>query len=219
MLVFDSVTKEYPDGTLALQEITFSVSEGDFVFVVGPSGSGKTTLIKMILREELPTEGTLFFEDWEIPRLSDGMATRLRRQLGTVFQEYKLIPSRTVLENVVLPLEVLGEKDAKDRAIETLSLVGLEDRANLFPRNLSGGEKQRVAFARALVHKPRLLLADEPTGNIDRESSEKICNILERINKNGTTVLVSTHDVWTIEQFNKRTLELEDGRLVGGSAE
>ncbi|MEA2020570.1 MAG: ATP-binding cassette domain-containing protein [Patescibacteria group bacterium] len=215
MLVFDSVTKEYPDGTCALREITFSVSEGDFVFVVGPSGSGKTTLIKMILREELPTEGTLYFEDWEIPRLSDSMATELRRQLGTVFQEYKLIPSRTVLENVILPLEIMGEENAKDRALETLSLVGLEDRANLFPQNLSGGEKQRVSFARALIHKPRLLLADEPTGNIDRGSSEKICEILERINKNGTTVLVSTHDIWIVDQFDKRTLELEDGKLVG----
>lgn len=217
MLVFDSVTKEYPDGTCALREVTFSVSEGDFVFVVGPSGSGKTTLIKLVLREEFPTEGTLFFEDWEIPRLNDNKATKLRRQLGTVFQEYKLIPSRTVLENIAIPLHVLGEKDIKERAMETLSMVGLADRANLFPKNLSGGEKQRVSFARALIHKPRLLLADEPTGNIDQEASEKICEILEKINKNGTTVLVSTHDLWMVKQLDGRNLELENGKMVNGS--
>lgn len=217
MLFFDHVTKEYKDGTRALEEVTFSLSEGNFSFVVGPSGSGKTTIIKLVLREEIPTEGTLFLEDLEIPKLGDGKATRLRREVGVVFQDYKLIPSRTVIENVSLPLHVLREDNIEERAMEALSLVGLSDRAKLFPYNLSGGERQRVAFARALVHKPRLLLADEPTGNIDRAASEKICAILEKVNKGGTTVLVSTHDLWIVEQLDKRILELEGGKLVSDS--
>ena len=215
MITFNSVTKEYPDGTCALDSVSFSVSEGEFVFVVGPSGSGKTTLIKLILREELPTEGTLFFEDLEIPSLGDRQAAGLRRQIGTVFQEFKLIPSRTILENVTLPLRVIGEKEAAEkRALEVLSLVGLLDRASLFPRNLSGGEKQRVAFARALVHRPRLLLADEPTGNIDQDSSEKVCEVLGRINEAGTTVLVATHNLDIVGKMKRRVLELEGGKLV-----
>ena len=180
MIRFDSVTKEYPDGTRALENVSLSISEGEFVFVVGSSGAGKTTLIKLLLREELPTEGTLFFEDLEIPSLRDSQATALRRQIGTVFQEFKLIPSRTVLENVTLPLRVMGEKNSEGRALEVLSLVGLSNKASLFPRNLSGGEKQRVSFARALIHRPRVLLADEPTGNLDQASGKKIIELLKK---------------------------------------
>ena len=214
MIRFDSVTKEYPDGTRALENVSLSISEGEFVFVVGSSGAGKTTLIKLLLREELPTEGTLFFEDLEIPSLRDSQATALRRQIGTVFQEFKLIPSRTVLENVTLPLRVMGEKNSEGRALEVLSLVGLSNKASLFPRNLSGGEKQRVSFARALIHRPRVLLADEPTGNIDEESTQKICDILEKVNRAGTTVLVATHNLGMVKKMRRRVVRLEKGKVV-----
>lgn len=215
MIHFDAVSKEYPDGTRALDQISFEVGEGEFVFLVGPSGAGKSTLLRLLLREELPTEGTLFFEDLEIPQLRDGNVAALRRQIGTVFQEFRLIPSRTVLENVTLPLEVLGDRQALERAMEIMELVGLSDRARLFPRNLSGGEKQRAAFARALVHKPRLLLADEPTGNVDPGSTAKIFEILETVNKAGTTVLVATHDDVVVNRMQRRVLHLDHGRLVG----
>ena len=215
MIKFEDVTKEYSDGTHALDGVSFAVNSGEFVFVVGSSGSGKTTLMKLILREELPTKGTLFFEDLEVPSLKDRQATALRRQIGMVFQEFKLIPSRTVLENVTLPLRVIREKEAaEERALEVLTLVGLSDRAQLFPKNLSGGEKQRVSFARALIHRPRLLLADEPTGNIDQASSEKVCEVLAKINEAGTTVLVATHDLAIVKKMKRRVLELEEGKVV-----
>jgi len=219
MIRFDSVTKEYSDGTRALDKVTFSVSEGEFVFVVGPSGAGKTTLIKLLLREELPTEGTIFFEDLEIPTLKNSILSELRCQIGVVFQEFKLIPSRTVLENVTLPLEIMGGSSPAEQALEVLELLGLSDRANLFPKNLSGGEKQRVSFARALIHKPRLLLADEPTGNIDPETSEKICEVLKKVNKAGTTVLVATHDPEMVNRLKQRVVRLEKGVVVGDERE
>ena len=219
MIQFDSVTREYPDGTRALDGVSFSVSKGEFVFVVGPSGAGKTTLIKLLLREEVPTEGTIFFEDLEIPTLKNSILSELRRQIGVVFQEFKLIPSRTVLENVILPLEIVGSVDAAEQVFEVLELLGLSDRANLFPRNLSGGEKQRVSFARALIHKPRLLLADEPTGNIDPETSDKICEVLEKVNEAGTTVLVATHNPEMVNKLKRRVVRLEEGRVVGDEKE
>jgi len=214
MLRFDSVTKEYPDGTLALDEVTFSVSKGEFVFIVGPSGAGKTTLFKLLLREELPTGGTLFFEDLEIPVLKNSILSELRRQIGVVFQEFKLIPSRTVLENVILPLEILGSDSPMEDALDVLELLGLSDRAHLFPRNLSGGEKQRVAFARALIHRPRVLLADEPTGNIDPQTGEIICSVLRKVNRAGTTVLVATHDPAMVNKMKRRVVRLERGKVV-----
>lgn len=215
MIKFDSVTKEYPDGTRALENVSFSVSESEFVFVVGPSGAGKTTLIKLLLREELPTEGTIFFEDLEIPTLKNAALSEMRRQIGVVFQEFKLIPSRTVLENVILPLEIVGGVSPSEQALEVLELLGLSGRANLFPKNLSGGEKQRVSFARALIHKPRLLLADEPTGNIDPGTSERICEVLEKINRAGTTVLVATHNLGMVKKMKRRVVRLEEGGVVG----
>jgi len=214
LIKFDSVTKEYSDGTRALDGVSFSVAEGEFVFVVGPSGAGKTTLVKLLLREEVPSEGSLFFDEWEIPELSDSAVAELRRQVGVVFQEFKLIPSRTVLENVTLPLEVVGAEDAAERALEVLELVGLSDRANLFPYHLSGGEKERVSFARALVHKPRLLLADEPTGNIDPETTAKILEVLTKVNEAGTTVIVATHDEVVVDRLRRRVVRLEKGKVV-----
>lgn len=218
MLRFESVSKEYPDGTRALDSVTFSVDSGDFVFVIGPSGAGKTTLVKLLLREELPSEGTLFFGDWEIPLLKNSKLSELRRQIGVVFQEFKLIPSRTVLENVILPLEISGEVGATESAFEVLELLGLANRANLFPRNLSGGEKQRVSFARALIHRPQLLVADEPTGNIDPDTAGKICEVLTKVNEAGTTVLVATHDPTMVNKMRKRVLKLDFGRLVSDEA-
>jgi len=214
LIKFDLVTKEYSDGTRALDGVSFSVAEGEFVFVVGPSGAGKTTLVKLLLREEVPSEGSLFFDEWEIPELSDSAVAELRRQVGVVFQEFKLIPSRTVLENVTLPLEVVGAEDAAERALEVLELVGLSDRANLFPYHLSGGEKERVSFARALVHKPRLLLADEPTGNIDPETTAKILEVLTKVNEAGTTVIVATHDEVVVDRLRRRVVRLEKGKVV-----
>ncbi|MFW6143794.1 MAG: cell division ATP-binding protein FtsE [Patescibacteria group bacterium] len=214
LLNFDSIRKEYADGTVALDNVSFGVDAGEFVFVVGPSGAGKTTLLKLILREEFPSEGSLFFEDKEIPKLSSNEVSKLRRQIGVVFQEFRLIPSRTVLENVLLPLEITDDSASSERALEILELLDLADRAQLFPSSLSGGEKQRVSFARALVHKPRVLLADEPTGNIGPQSSQKISNVLAKANEAGTTIFVCTHDENMVNTLRRRVLRLESGRLV-----
>jgi len=216
MIEFKEVSKHYPNCTAALDKITFSVSPGEFVFIVGPSGAGKTTVVKLLTREELPTEGEIWFSERELTSLRPREVLQHRRDLGVVYQDYKLLPKKTAFENVALALEVLGRPDHEIKEIvpHVLSLVGLEERAEHFPHQLSGGEQQRLAIARALAHEPKALVADEPTGNIDPEAAWSIVKLLEKINKMGTTVLVATHAAHIVDKLNERVVELERGRVV-----
>lgn len=216
MIEFKEVSKHYPNSTVALDKVTFSVSPGEFVFIVGPSGAGKTTLVKLLTREELPTEGEIRFGERELTSLRPREVIQHRRDLGVVYQDYKLLPKRTAFENVALALEVLGRSDHEIGEIvpHVLSLVGLEERAEHFPHQLSGGEQQRLAIARALVHEPRVLIADEPTGNIDPETAWAIVKLLEKINKIGTTVLVATHAPHIVDKLNERVVELKRGQVI-----
>lgn len=216
MIEFRQVTKHYPNSTIALSKVTFSVSPGEFVFIVGPSGAGKTTLVKLLTREELPTEGEIRFGERELTLLRPQEVIQHRRDLGVVYQDYRLLSKKTAFENVALALEVLGRPDYEIREIvpHVLSLVGLEERGQHFPHQLSGGEQQRLAIARALVHEPKALIADEPTGNIDPETAWGVIKLLEKINKMGTTVLVATHAAHIVDKLDERVVELERGRVV-----
>lgn len=216
MIEFKEVTKHYPNGTVALDKVSFSVSPGEFVFIVGPSGAGKTTLVKLLTREELPTEGEIRFGETELTTLRPRDVIRHRRDLGVVYQDYRLLPRKTAFENIALALEVLGRSDREIAELvpHVLSLVGLEERVEHFPRQLSGGEQQRLAIARAIVGEPKALVADEPTGNIDPESAWAIVKLLEKINKMGTTVLVATHAAHIVDKLDQRTVRLERGQIV-----
>lgn len=216
MIEFKGVTKEYPDGTLAVAEIDLAIKAGEFIFVVGPSGAGKTTLVKLLIREELPTLGEIYFEEKEITSLPQRLLPLLRREIGVVFQDYKLLPQKTVFENVALALEVLGKSSAEvDKLVpKVLRLVSLEGRAAHFPAQLSGGERQRVAIARAIVHEPKVLVADEPTGDIDPAMSWSITRLLGRINEWGTTVIIATHDADIVNSLRRRVVALDRGRVV-----
>ncbi|OIP97985.1 cell division ATP-binding protein FtsE [candidate division WWE3 bacterium CG09_land_8_20_14_0_10_39_24] len=218
MIVFDNVSKKYSDGTLALEDINFSIKGGEFVFITGPSGAGKTSLLKLIIREETPSLGEIFVDENSITKIKPKEVPSLRRKIGFIFQDFKLLESLTVFENVALTLEVVGrgDKDIKDAVGEVLNLVGLSEKINSFPSLLSGGEKQRVAIARALVHEPKILLADEPTGMIDPATGWEIVNLLEKINGWGTTVVVATHNLDVVSSLNKRDIKIEKGRLVSG---
>ncbi len=216
MLKFDSVTKEYKDGTKALEEVSFAVSEGEFLFITGPSGAGKTTLIKLLIREELLTEGEIIFNDLEISSVAPGKLPDLRRQIGVVYQDFKLIPNKTVYENVAFALEVLGKSDeeVEEKVEEVLDTVDLSDRYDLFPHNLSGGEKQRAALARAISLDPKVLIADEATGNIDKVLAWGILDLMDKFNKSGTTVIMTTHETDFVKSLKKREVRLEGGRVV-----
>jgi cell division transport system ATP-binding protein len=216
MIQFKEVSKHYPDGTVALDKVSFSVDPGEFLFVVGPSGAGKTTLVRLLTREERPTEGSVLFDEQDLSTLKGRDLLKHRRELGIVHQDYKLLQEKTAFENVALALEVLGRSDAEIKEIvpHVLSLVGLEDRAEHFPYQLSGGERQRLAFARALAPEPKALVADEPTGNIDPESAWSAVRLLEKINEMGTTVLVATHAPEIVDKLGRRVVGLEGGRLV-----
>jgi cell division transport system ATP-binding protein len=216
MIIFKDVSKNYPDGTIALDKINLAIDPGEFVFIVGPSGAGKTTLVKLLTREETPTEGEVYFGDRDVTSLRPKEIIRHRRDLGVIYQNYRLLPKKTGYENIALALEVLGRPDREIKEIvpHVLSLVGLEDRASHFPGQLSGGEQQRLAIARALAPEPKVLIADEPTGNIDPESAWAIIKLLEKINKMGTTLLVATHAAHIVDQLNERVVGLEHGQLV-----
>ncbi len=220
MIHFYRVSKHYPGGQRALDEITFQIERGEFAFLTGPSGAGKTTLLRLIFRQEIPTSGQILVNGRNVASLPRRKMPFLRRTMGVVFQDFRLIPRKTVFENVSYLPRVLGldRQRQKRLAYETLRRVGLAHRMKAFPLELSGGEQQRVAIARALVNQPEILVADEPTGNLDPEMAREIFELFLEINRRGTTVLVATHDARLLERLDKRVLSLRAGRLQDDSA-
>lgn len=217
LITLSEVTKTYKTGVTAIYNLDLKIKKGDFVFVIGGSGSGKSTLIKMLYREEKPTSGNIVVGGISVAKLRNSRVYKLRRKLGIVFQDYRLLPKLTVYENVAFALEVIGAKksEIKTQTLKALDLVGLKNKVRNYPEELSGGEQQRVAIARAIVNRPKLLLCDEPTGNLDSERSIEIIKVLEEINKTtGTTVIVATHDKEIVNKMKKRVIVLKDGRLV-----
>ena len=216
MIQFLSVTKTYDNGFYALQELDFEIQDGEFVFLVGPSGSGKTTIIKLLIREELPSSGQIYFDDEDITRFKTKKIYQLRRKIGVIFQDYKLINELTAYENVAFVMEAAGQQDKeiKENVPYLIDIVGLTSRMYAFPYQLSGGEKQRVAIARAMANNPKLLIADEPTGNLDPETAWDIAQILYKINNWGTTVLMSTHGSDIVNSMHKRVIRLKSGVMV-----
>lgn len=220
MLVMKGVSKTYPSGAVALRNVDIQIKPGEFVFVVGPSGAGKSTFIKMLFREILPTTGKLFVDGVDVQSLKQEEVPFLRRQLGIIFQDYRLLPDRTVYDNVAFAMQVIEVpyRQIKRRVSAVLDLVGLRSRANDFPGELSGGEQQRVAIARAIVNDPLLVIADEPTGNLDPETSMDIMKIFDAINASGTTIVMATHDKTIVDVMKKRVVAIEDGYIVRDDA-
>jgi cell division transport system ATP-binding protein len=219
---FEKVTKTYAgQGHPALDQISIEVEKGEFVFLVGTSGSGKSTALRLVLRESRPTSGRVYVAGKEINRLASWKVPRLRRQIGTVFQDFRLLQNKTVSENVAFALQVIGKSKSEIRSLvpETLEMVGLEGKGDRMPDELSGGEQQRVAVARAFVNRPMILIADEPTGNLDPTTSVGIMKLLDRINRTGTTVVMATHDSSIVDQMRKRVIELDAGRVVRDQAQ
>lgn len=216
MIKFRNVSKIYPPDTAALRDVTLHIAPGEFVSVVGQSGQGKTTLAKMIIAEERPTKGRVIIGGWDISNIRHGEIPTLRRQIGVVFQDFKLLPRKTVAENVAFALEVSGQSNAEIRSIvpQVLKVVGLEQKADRFPSQLSGGEQQRVVIARALVHRPKILVADEPTGNLDSINVQEIINILLKINSFGTTIVLVTHNHDIVNSLKKRVITLDHGMVI-----
>lgn len=218
MVKFETVTKKYDDGIIALEDVCFDIDSGEFCFITGPSGAGKSTIVKLLIKDELPTSGNIFYEDIEVTKIPHKMLPSYRQKLGVVFQDMKLLDTRTLAENVAFALEILKKnpKEIKDTTDYLLELVGLEDRSKLLPKQLSGGEQQRGAIARALASNPTLFLADEPTGNLDDENAFMILDILKKINASGTTVMVITHNNRLVDSSNgsARKIHLKHGKLV-----
>ncbi|HVC71428.1 MAG TPA: cell division ATP-binding protein FtsE [Acidimicrobiales bacterium] len=220
MISFENVTKSYKGGTLAIRDMSLDIDKGEFVFLVGSSGSGKTTFIRLLLREEAPTQGRILVAGRDIANLSHWRIPYLRRNIGCVFQDFRLLPNKNVFENVAFALEVIGRPKhvIASQVPQILDLVGLSKKRESLPGELSGGEQQRVAVARAFVNRPLILLADEPTGNLDPATSQGIMRLLERINKTGTTVVIATHDSGIVDQMRRRVVELDHGTLVRDQA-
>jgi cell division transport system ATP-binding protein len=216
MIRFESVTKIYNGDVVALRDVSINVNKGEFVFIVGPSGSGKSTALRLLLREETATSGRLVVAGRDISRLSSWKVPQLRRNIGCIFQDYKLLPSKTVYENVAFAQEVIGRARhiVQAQVPQILDLVGLSKKADRFPNELSGGEQQRVSMARAFVNRPLILLADEPTGNLDPATTVGIMRLLDRINRTGTTVVMATHDQRIVDAMRRRVVELDRGHMV-----
>lgn len=217
----EHVTKVYKTTPRpALQDVSVDVVKGEFVFLIGPSGSGKSTFLRLLLREEVPSKGRVYVSNFDVARMARRRVPRLRQSIGCVFQDFRLLVNKTVAENVAFALEVIGKPRHTIRKVvpEVLQLVGLEGKANRMPHELSGGEQQRVAIARAFVNRPLVLLADEPTGNLDPDTSQDIMLLLERINRTGTTVLMATHDHSIVDSMRRRVVELDQGRVIRDDA-
>ncbi len=216
MIEFQDVSMVYSNGTSALNGVNLKIEDGEFVFIVGKSGAGKTTLTKLLMREEKVTGGRLTVDNFRLDKMPRRRIPHLRRTMGVVFQDFRLFPNKTVYENVAFAMRVVGEKNSviKQRVPFFLNLVELTDKADCFPTELSGGEQQRVAFARAIANNPKMVIADEPTGNVDPEMSKDLMDLLLRINKLGKTVIVITHDHYLVDQYKKRTLTIEDGQII-----
>lgn len=222
MIYFDRVSKHYNDGrSYGLEDITFQIEPKEFVSIVGHSGAGKTTLLRMIIAEDKPSAGTVFYESVDVHRISKSRLPKYRRNIGTVFQDFKLLPHKTAYENVAFAMEVNGRTDAEiaENVPQALALVDLEDRAYNFPHELSGGEKQRVAIARAIVNQPDIIVADEPTGNLDPIATYEVVQILRKINDLGTTVIMTTHNKGVIDEIERRVITMDGGRIIRDDAE
>jgi len=216
LLEFIEVNKIYNNDVCALKDLSFKVEDGEFVFLIGASGAGKTSIIKMLLREIKPTSGEIIVDNVNIVKLRNRKIPQLRKTMGVVFQDFRLLEGKTVFDNIKYPLQILGvsKRVITKRVTEILELVGLSDRANSFPNQLSGGEQQRVCIARALVNKPKYLIADEPTGNLDPNTSEGIMKLLLDVNAKGTTVIVSTHDRDIVNKLKKRVISMDHGEMI-----
>ena len=215
LIVIKDLEKKYKTGVTAIYDFDLNVKKGDFIFVIGSSGSGKSTLIKMLYREEKPTQGSIMLGGVNVAKLRNRKVYKIRRKIGIVFQDFKLLPKLTVYENVAFALEILGlpAKEIREKTLKALEEVGLKNKAKNYPDQLSGGEQQRVAIARAIVNNPKLLLCDEPTGNLDPDTSWEIMKVLEKINNNGTTIIMATHDKEMVNRMKKRVLVIEGGKL------
>ena len=220
IIKFDQVTKVYKKDFVALDNVNLSIKEGEFVSIVGPSGAGKSTLLKLIYAEETPTNGTVYVEDESLSSISRRKIPYYRRKIGTVFQDSKLLPHKTVYENVAYALEMSGVPSGqiKEDVPQILAIVGLSNKKDMFPSELSGGEQQKVAMARALIHKPKIILADEPTGNLDPNSSLEILGLLLGINKLGATVIMASHDKDVVNKAGRRVIVLDGGRIIRDEA-
>ena len=216
VISFHGISKVYPNHVVALREVDLAIHQGDFCFLVGASGAGKSTLVRLLIREEVPSTGRIFIEGSEITRMPRRKLPKLRRRFGIVFQDYKLLPNRTVYDNVAYALQVTGgtRREIRHKVPDILRLTGLSTKLHNYPDQLSGGEQQRVAIARAFVNHPPLLIADEPTGNLDPETSIGIMQLIYRINRTGTTVVVATHDREMVDKMRRRVIELNQGRIV-----
>ncbi|MFM1986354.1 MAG: cell division ATP-binding protein FtsE [Actinomycetota bacterium] len=222
MIKFENVTMTYrKDGNPALNNVSFEIADGEFVFLVGQSGAGKSTILRLLIREESAQEGTVLIDEINIGMLPEKEVPKLRRNIGMVFQDFRLLPEKTVAENVAFALQVLNKspEEIKQTVPAVLDLVGLLDKANRRPDQLSGGEQQRVAIARALVNRPAILMADEPTGNLDPDTSVEIMRLLDQINKAGTTVIMATHDAGIVDQMRKRVIEITGGAIIRDQAQ
>ena len=220
MLLMSGVSKTYRNGSVALKNIDLHIKPGEFVFLVGPSGAGKSTFIKMLFKEVLPTPGKIYVDGVDVLALTDKEVPFLRRQLGIIFQDYRLLPDRTVYDNVAFAMQVIESPAVKTRrrVMTVLELVGLKNRANAYPAELSGGEQQRIAIARAIVNDPIMVIADEPTGNLDPETSKDIMRIFTGINESGTTIVMATHDKEIVDAMGKRVIAIENGVIVRDDA-
>ncbi len=216
LIKIQHVKKQYKTGVTVIHDLSLSIEKGDFVFVIGPTGCGKSTLIKMIYREEKPTSGKIIVGGIDVTKLRNSKVYKLRRKIGVVFQDYKLLNRATVYENVAFALEIFGlpKDEIHSKVIKVLDLVGLKNKAKSYPNELSGGEQQRVAIARSIVNGPKLLVCDEPTGNLDEKTSMEIMTVLEEINKLGTTVIMVTHDTEIVDKMKKRVILLDSGRIL-----